>query len=478
VASVQFTRVVHVLTATSLVTLAAACSSGTPGVAGRAAGTAVGTGTGAPAATGTSAVVPPTPAAAQASATTPQEVRPRVQAGRAPVAAGVDIRARTLRTERPGGRVTGLSADGVAVGVEGRSGTAPDDAAAERAVRWDADGRATPLPALAPGGGEPRIGPGGLIALTTAHPGDNPAGLRRRVLATTAQTADGARPGDAAVAGAIDVGTDSVLVARRTPVGVRRAAQDAARDDGKGVRDGRDAARDAPTALWSPRTGRVTPVPVAGRFLTPDGTVVGDVVTRENPGGTPATWRDGRTTELEVPRGWKGEPHAGAGDTVVGRLTKAGASGDGGQDAAAAVAWRKGELEYLPPLGGRQSVAAAVNGRGTVVGTSRTPDPDGRRHAVLWRDGRVTDLGTLDGEGESWAVDVSDDDVAVGWSSTRGGDRRAVAWVRGGIVDLGAAVDPAAASQADGVVGRRVYGRVSDRSGADSPVIWTIDNRD
>jgi hypothetical protein len=49
-----------------------------------------------------------------------------------------------------------------------------------------------------------------------------------------------------------------------------------------------------------------------------------------------------------------------------------------------------------------------------------------------------------------------------------------VAWVRGGIVDLGAAVDPAAKSQADGIVGRRVYGRVSAADGVDNPVIWTI----
>ena len=93
---------------------------------------------------------------------------------------------------------------------------------------------------------------------------------------------------------------------------------------------------------------------------------------------------------------------------------------------------------------------------------------------MLWREGRVTDLGTLDGEGESWAVDVSDADIAVGYSSTRGGGRHAVAWVRGGIVDLGAAVDPAAKSQADGVVGRRVYGRVTGADGADAPVIWTL----
>jgi probable HAF family extracellular repeat protein len=218
---------------------------------------------------------------------------------------------------------------------------------------------------------------------------------------------------------------------------------------------------------------------LAGRFLTPDGGVVGDLVTGvtdDHPGGSaPAQWRPGGSVvELEVPRGWKGDPQAGAGDTVVGKLTRTAGNEDGGQPPAAAVAWRGGRVRYLPPLGGRQSIAVAVNKRGTVAGTSRTPDPGGWPHAVLWRDGRVTDLGTLDGEGESWAVDISESDVAVGYSSTRGGGRHAVAWVRGGIVDLGAAVDPAAKSQAEGIVGRRVYGRVSDRDGVDNPVIWTL----
>jgi probable HAF family extracellular repeat protein len=180
--------------------------------------------------------------------------------------------------------------------------------------------------------------------------------------------------------------------------------------------------------------------------------------------------------ELQVPRGWKGEPKAGVRDTVVGKLTRTTADRDavraGEQPPAAAVQWKDGKLAYLPPLGGRQSIAASVNRHGVVAGTSQTPD--GWPHAVTWRDGHVTDLGTLDGTGESWAVDISDGDVAVGYSSTKAGGRHAVAWVGGGIVDLGATVDPAATSQAAGIVGRRIYGTVSDKDGVDAPVIWTL----
>jgi probable HAF family extracellular repeat protein len=457
---VQFTRVLTVVTVVTCLAVPAACSSRGASTAGTPSGS------GAPE---TEAPERPAPKPLAAAGGDGAATRPRVLVGHAPAAAGVDVVVTRLRTDRPGGRVTGLSASGVAVGVTGRHGATPTERDAERAVRWDADGKLTPLPAF-PVVPEPRIGPDGLIAFTAPRNSRAPLRWNPPLVAqeTTAETADGDRPrGRDDVAAVVDVGTDDVLVDLRP-----RRPSVPARDDAP------------PAGIWSPRTGDVTPIPLVGRFLTPDGGVVGDLVTgvtEDHPDGSaPALWRPGGSVvRLEVPRGWKGDPRAGTGDTVVGKLTRnrVDAPADGGeqeQPPAAAVAWRGGRVEYLPPLGGRQSIAVAVNRRGTVVGTSRTPDPGGWPHAVIWRDGRVTDLGTLDGEGESWAVGVSENDVAVGYSSTRGGGRHAVAWVRGGIVDLGAAVDPAATSQADGIVGRRVYGRVSDAGGVDNPVIWTL----
>jgi hypothetical protein len=161
------------------------------------------------------------------------------------------------------------------------------------------------------------------------------------------------------VGAVVDVGTDRVLVSLRRPLPAPQ---------GEG--------EDAPAALWSPRTGELTPVPIAGRFLTDDGTVVGNRltgITDDHPDGSaPATWRPGEEpVELEVPRGWKGEPQAGARDTVVGKLTRTTTDDGrpaGEQPPAAAVQWRHGKVDYLPPLGGRQSIAASVNRHGVVAG--------------------------------------------------------------------------------------------------------------
>jgi probable HAF family extracellular repeat protein len=52
----------------------------------------------------------------------------------------------------------------------------------------------------------------------------------------------------------------------------------------------------------------------------------------------------------------------------------------------------------LGTLGGRSSFAAAVNGRGQVIGDSDTGTGStgtGEGHAFLWQNGSMTDLGTL-----------------------------------------------------------------------------------
>ena len=51
-------------------------------------------------------------------------------------------------------------------------------------------------------------------------------------------------------------------------------------------------------------------------------------------------------------------------------------------------------IDKLPTLGGR-SQGGGINNSGRVAGYSGLPD--GTRHAALWINGAVTDLGTLDG---------------------------------------------------------------------------------
>ena len=61
------------------------------------------------------------------------------------------------------------------------------------------------------------------------------------------------------------------------------------------------------------------------------------------------------------------------------------------------------EVVALPSLGGTSSVGYSVNDRGWVAGRSNLPG-NRVRHATLWRDGRLTDLGTLGGPERNSAV--------------------------------------------------------------------------
>lgn len=76
-------------------------------------------------------------------------------------------------------------------------------------------------------------------------------------------------------------------------------------------------------------------------------------------------------------------------------------------------------VERLNPLGGTSAFGASVNNRGWVAGTSSVGD--GQTHAVVWRDGRTVDLGSLGGDqassGVLWPV-KSERGVVVGISYT------------------------------------------------------------
>lgn len=59
-------------------------------------------------------------------------------------------------------------------------------------------------------------------------------------------------------------------------------------------------------------------------------------------------------------------------------------------------------LERLDSLGGTSSVGTSINDRGWVAGRSNLPS--GVRHAALWRDGALTDLGVLGGPAQPSTV--------------------------------------------------------------------------
>lgn len=92
-----------------------------------------------------------------------------------------------------------------------------------------------------------------------------------------------------------------------------------------------------------------------------------------------------------------------------------------------AAMWEDGVVTYLPDLGDVggviESFARDVNDHGTIVGTSVTPNFE--VHAVIWRDGQITDLNTLIPPGTGWllanAFGISNDGRIVGEGFSSGG---------------------------------------------------------
>src|SRR5947207_4775345 len=102
----------------------------------------------------------------------------------------------------------------------------------------------------------------------------------------------------------------------------------------------------------------------------------------------PFLWRDGELGDLGVLPGMNAYAIASNERGQVagyggGRL----ASFEGGEG----FAWQDGQAQLLGSLGGGGTVVVAMNQRGEIVGSSLTAA--GERHAFIWSDGVMTDLG-------------------------------------------------------------------------------------
>jgi probable HAF family extracellular repeat protein len=90
----------------------------------------------------------------------------------------------------------------------------------------------------------------------------------------------------------------------------------------------------------------------------------------------------------------------------------------------------------LGTLGGTQGVAAKVTNEGQVVGDSDLAG-DSTQHGFSWRNGVLSDIGTLGGD-LSTAKWVNESGEVVGYSWTADGLPKAFRWKNGHMRDLGA----------------------------------------
>jgi probable HAF family extracellular repeat protein len=101
-----------------------------------------------------------------------------------------------------------------------------------------------------------------------------------------------------------------------------------------------------------------------------------------------------------------------------------------------ALLWREGKMIDIGNLGGKTNVVASdINNRGQVTGYSNLAG-DVTHHAFLWQAGVMTDLGTLAGDVSSDASDLNELGQVVGASQDASGNPRAFLWRRGTMTDL------------------------------------------
>ncbi len=150
----------------------------------------------------------------------------------------------------------------------------------------------------------------------------------------------------------------------------------------------------------------------------------------------PAVWSHGRVYELPtLAHDPVGVAYAiNDWGEAVGQTGPCGTEAFGGTGHA--VLWKNGKPFNLGSLGGTTNNAPQdINNRSQVVGFSGLPG-DVSFHAFLWERGVMADLGTLPGDVHSVAESINTEGEIVGRSSDAAFNGRGVVWRNGGIADL------------------------------------------
>lgn len=133
-------------------------------------------------------------------------------------------------------------------------------------------------------------------------------------------------------------------------------------------------------------------------------------------------------------------------------------------------AWRPGREPVSLSTYGGYSRAFEINDRGTILGWGTTAD--GRSSTVLWRHGRMIEVGLHIHDTPFWGDDrLNNRNQVVGQMQTPTGETHAALWSRGRLVDLGTLGGPS--SLALGVNDRAEVVGLSERSdGTYSAFLW------
>jgi probable HAF family extracellular repeat protein len=85
--------------------------------------------------------------------------------------------------------------------------------------------------------------------------------------------------------------------------------------------------------------------------------------------------------------------------------------------------WQYGVMTPLPTLGGANGAANMINNRGEVAGVAETTSPDpnpacpvSQFKPVIWENGKIQPLPTVDGDPDGAAIDINDNGQVVGIS--------------------------------------------------------------